>query len=66
MQPIDSTYVNAIGYQDEILAIYFTNGSLYYYLAVPEKTFSELLQAPCKGLFIIQHIKNKFEAKQIL
>ena len=31
MTPIESTYVNAVGYQDEILAIYFTNGSLYYY-----------------------------------
>ena len=24
MTPIESTYVNAVGYQDEILAIYFT------------------------------------------
>ena len=58
--------VNAVGYQDEILAIYFTNGSLYYYLAVPELIFNNLLEASCKGLFIMQNIKNKFVAKQIL
>ena len=40
MTPIESTYANAVGYQDEILAIYFTNGSLYYYLAVPELIFN--------------------------
>ena len=66
MTPIESTYVNAVGYQDEILAIYFTNGSLYYYLSVPELIFNNLLEASCKGLFIMQNIKNKFVAKQIL
>ena len=56
MTPIESTYVNAVGYQDEILAIYFTNGSLYYYLAVPELIFNNLLEAAIFNLSAIQII----------
>jgi hypothetical protein len=46
----------------ESLKLYFQNGSVYEYCAVPEKYLEDLSSAESVGKFFHTQIKGKFEA----
>ena len=61
-QYVDSSNLLSVGYDRSraILEIEFKNRRIYQYFNVPEIIFMELLNAPSKGKFFHQHIKNLF------
>lgn len=60
MVPVVSSNVAAVGYDEDhrILQVRFHNGTVYEYLGVPATLYRALLDAPSKGSFINDHIKN--------
>lgn len=62
MVPVDSTTINAVGYDAEKqkLRIIFSKNDVYDYKKVPEKVFKELLKAESKGTFFNLRVKEKF------
>ncbi|MEM7735375.1 MAG: KTSC domain-containing protein [Deinococcota bacterium] len=56
--PVDSSNIASVGYEANTLEITFNSGGTYQYKNVPESVFRELLDAPSKGKFFHQHIKN--------
>ena len=62
MKPIDSSMIDTIGYEDEVLWIVFTSGKCYVYAGVPEEIFNDMMNAESIGKFFHGHIKNNYEA----
>lgn len=57
-----SSNIAQVGYDQEsnTLRIVFTNGSVYDYYEVDEQIYRHLLQAPSKGQFFHQYIRNNY------
>ena len=62
MQYVDSTNVEAIGYDEarQELHVRFLESGSYVYLEVPEAVFTEFLQAPSKGRYLNSHVKGVY------
>lgn len=62
MQPVNSSRINAIGYDLEkgALGVEFNDGSYYEYSDVPADVAAQLLTTPSIGKFFEQNIKNKY------
>ncbi len=58
--PVQSSSVSSVGYDRDssTLEIEFLNGSVYQYFGVPESIFNGLMNAPSKGTFLDQFVKN--------
>jgi len=65
LTPVESSHIEAIGYEDSVLTISFLNGSIYEYYDVPERVFRELMAAPSKGIYLKEHIKKKYKTKKV-
>jgi hypothetical protein len=48
------------------LDIRFVGGKTYRYFDVPEDTYEELLDAESKGEFFNEHIKGKFDFREVI
>ena len=62
MQYVDSTNVEAIGYDEtrQELHVRFLESGSYVYLDVPETVFAEFLQASSKGRYLNTQIKGVY------
>jgi len=62
MIQVDSSAIHSIGYDaiSQKMQIRFTQGKTYIFCLVPQKLFDELLEAPSKGIFYDEHIRNKY------
>lgn len=60
--PVDSSNVASIGYDAETqtLEVEFQNGSVYQYFDVPEHVFDGFMQAPSKGQYLHQNIRDVY------
>lgn len=59
MIPVDSSAIAEIGYEDGTLAIRFrSRRELYSFPNVPEQIFKDFLQAPSKGKFYNENIRD--------
>ncbi|MGO9862348.1 MAG: KTSC domain-containing protein [Terriglobales bacterium] len=60
--PVSSSSVSMIGYDadTQALEVQFNNGGVYQYQGVPQDVFDQLMNAPSKGTFINQQIKNSY------
>lgn len=56
--PVDSSNINAIGYEGSTLYVEFNTGRLYAYYNVPERLYEELMSAPSHGEYLDAHIKK--------
>jgi hypothetical protein len=67
MQPVASSNVQSIGYDEntETLYIRFLNGSLYIYKNVPIMVYEQLLGAPSVGSYMHRNIKGVFPYERI-
>ena len=61
-EPVSSRSIAALGYDDdtEILEVEFVSGAVYRYRGVSQTVFEDLRQAPSKGAFFNQHIKDAY------
>jgi hypothetical protein len=62
MQPVDSTAISAVGYDEasQRLRIVFIQGKAYDFCAVPQSVFKALVNAVSKGKFYNSTIKAKY------
>jgi lysyl-tRNA synthetase class 2 len=64
---VTSSSIASLGYAavQRVLDIEFRRGAVYRFFDVPEKVFSELLDAQSKGLFFNARIKDHFPYERI-
>lgn len=49
------------GGMEGVLSVKFTKSGIYHYMDVPEKVFTEMLEAESVGKFFAERVKNRFE-----
>lgn len=66
MTYVDSSNIEAIGYDDEAMELHvqFLGGALYTYLDVPREVFDDFMAAPSKGSFLNRVIKSVYEFRK--
>ena len=64
---VTSSNVKAIGYNPmtQTLEVEFLSGWVYQYYGVPEFLHQQFMQAPSKGQFLNQYIKNAFPYSRV-
>jgi hypothetical protein len=67
MQPVSSSNVAELGYDDVNLIVYvrFLNGSVYTYKGVPQSEYQGLLNAPSIGSYLHRNYKNVYPYERI-
>lgn len=62
LRNVTSTNLAQVGYDNQrnVLRVVFASGRAYDYYNVDEQMYRHLLQAPSKGRFFHQYIKNRF------
>jgi len=67
MQPVSSSNIDSVGYDEssEILYIRFLNGSLYIYKNVSLLVYEQLLSAPSLGSYMHRNIKGAYAYERI-
>lgn len=60
---VDSSNVEAIGYDDDIqeMHVQFVSGICYIYHDVPREIFDQLMNAPSKGSFLNREVKGVYQ-----
>ena len=60
---IDSSNIEAIGYDDDAqeLHVQFLSGGYYIYHEVPRQIFDDLMLAPSKGSFLNREVKGVYQ-----
>ncbi len=58
MKPVTSSNIKAIGYENGLLVVHFSNGSRYSYKGVPARVHGELMAAESVGKHFMEHIRN--------
>jgi hypothetical protein len=64
---VDSSNIEAVGYDDETqeLHVQFLSSGYYIYSDVPRQIFDDLINAPSKGSFLNREVKGIYQfAKQ--
>lgn len=65
MNFVESSNLNAVGYEDSSLFIRFNSGGLYEYMNVPKSIYLELLSAPSKGEYHARYIKHSYPFRRL-
>ncbi|URN84003.1 KTSC domain-containing protein [Acetobacterium wieringae] len=65
MQPVSSSNISSIGYENGILYIRFHAGGLYSYSGVPESVYNSLMSASSHGGYLAAHIKGVYPYTKI-
>ncbi len=66
-EPVVSKSIAAIGYDDDaaVLEVEFVSGAVYRYRGVSQDVFEDFRQAPSKGAFFNQHIRDAYAWEQV-
>ena len=67
MQPVESSNIEAIGYDELEQALYVTfhSSGAYRYTGVSLETYNELMEAPSKGRYLAENIKGRYSYEKI-
>lgn len=67
MIPVDSSMIQAVGYDPEtqILEVLFNSGQTYHYEGVPPKVHKELMEADSKGRYMRDAIIDMYPAARM-
>ena len=68
MQPVDSSSIDAIGYDAEAQELhvrFLESGETYVYAGVPELVWRQLLHAPSKGTFVNDRIRDAYPFRDL-
>jgi hypothetical protein len=59
---VESSVIHAMGYDDDLalLEIEFVSGDIYRYHFVPRRVWNELRNAPSKGRYFANVVREKF------
>lgn len=66
-QRVKSRTMRLVGYdfRYRVLEIEFNTGRVYHYLHVPSRVCLELLEAPSKGKYFNDYIRDQYPTKEI-
>lgn len=59
---VKSSNIVSIGWENEVLEVEFSSGTIYSYFSVPERRFKDLMASESKGKFFASQIKPHFMA----
>lgn len=62
---VHSSNVLAIGFENNILEVWFVDGAVYHYFGVPEHIYNSFLSAPSKGQFVHTHLTNFYHYERL-
>lgn len=64
---VASSNIGAIGYDitTQTLEVEFLRGGVYQYYGVPKYLYQQLMQAPSKGQFLHQYIRNAYPYSRV-
>lgn len=67
MIKLNSSNIDSVEYNKEnsVLSILFVGGGLYNYSGIPASVFQSLINAPSKGKFFHQHIKDIYPTHKV-
>lgn len=69
MEPVNSSNLNRIGYDNGNLVVEFKTGSLYEYSHVPAKVYADLLDASKSGQSVgslfFRNVRNKYSYQKL-
>lgn len=63
--PVESSSIDSVGYEKNVLEVRFRNGGLYQFFDVPERTLVRLMLAESKGQFFNQHIRGRYPTARL-
>lgn len=63
-QPVSSSNISSIGYQNGVLEIEFHGGRVYQY-NVPQSIYNGLMSASSHGKYFAEYIKNTYYGTRI-
>ena len=58
--PVESSSLDSVGYENEVLEIRFDNGGIYRYHGVPAEVHAELMEADSKGRFFNAEVRGAY------
>ena len=66
-QAVASTNVASVGYDEgsQTLEVEFISGVVYQYYNVSQEIFDQMMNAPSKGAFLNQNIKNAYPYSRV-
>lgn len=65
MQPVSSSDLSSVGYENGTLYIAFNSGGVYSYSNVPVSVYQGLMNAGSHGKYFHQYIKNVYPYKRL-
>jgi len=63
--PVESSSIDSVGYEKNVLEVRFRNGGLYQYFDVPEELVVMLMRAESKGAFFNRNIRARFSSTRL-
>jgi len=64
-QPVLSSNLRSVGWENNILEIEFNSGSVYQYYNVPIYVYEALIDAPSKGKYFNENIKWEYSYEKV-
>lgn len=64
--PVESSCIDSVGYDNEVLEVRFNNGGVYRYFEVPAQLYRQLLAAESKGRFFNHHIRDDYSYMRLV
>jgi hypothetical protein len=66
-QPVNSSSILSIGYDAgaSALEIEFAGGGLYRYFMIGANMYRRLIEAPSKGAFVNEHIRDRYPCERL-
>jgi hypothetical protein len=62
---VESSSIDSVGYEDEVLEIRFRNGGVYRYFGVPPEVCLDLLRADSKGRFFNRYVRGVYRGERL-
>lgn len=63
--PVESSSIDSVGYEKNVLEVGFRNGGVYQYFDVPEETLVMLMRAESKGAFFNRNIRGAYPSRRL-
>jgi hypothetical protein len=63
--PVESSSIDSVRYEKNVLEVRFRDGGLYQYFDVPETVLASLMHADSKGRFFNRQIRGRYPAMRL-
>jgi hypothetical protein len=64
-QPVSSSNLRSVGWEDSVLEIEFLDGSIYQYFDVPEAVYVGLIQAESAGRYFWANVRGAYRYARV-